>query len=52
MGSKSNYENRINTSMHGSYAGVSQSAYLYVPRADEPPITDIGEISESMLQSN
>ena len=52
MGSKSNSENRINTSIHGSYAGISQSAYIYFPKEDEPPITDIGEISESMLQSN
>ena len=52
MGSKSNSENRINTSIHGSYAGTSQSAYIYFPKEDEPPITDIGEISESMLQSN
>ena len=52
MGSKSNSENRINTSIHGSYAGISQRAYIYFPKEDEPPITDIGEISESMLQSN
>ena len=52
MGSKSNYENRINTSIHGSYAGISQSAYLSVPKEDQEPITDIGEISESMLQRN
>ena len=52
MGSKSNYENRINTSIHGSYAGISQSAYLSVPKVDQEPGTDIGEISESMLQSN
>ena len=52
MGSKSNSENRINTSIHGSYAGISQSAYIYFPKEDQPPITDIGEISESMLQSN
>ena len=52
MGSKSNSENRINTSIHGSNAGISQSAYIYFPKEDEPPITDIGEISESMLQSN
>ncbi len=52
MGSKSNSENRINTSIHGSYAGISQSAYLSVPKEDQEPITDIGEISESMLQSN
>ena len=49
MGSKSNYENRINTSIHESYAGISQSAYLNVPREDQTPMTDIGEISESML---
>ena len=52
MGSKSNYENRINTSIHGSYAGISQSAYLSVPKEDQEPGTDIGEISESMLQRN
>ncbi len=52
MGSKSNYENRINTSIHGSYAGMSQSAYLSVPKEDQEPGTDIGEISESMLQRN
>ena len=52
MGSKSNSENRINTSIHGSYAGISQSAYLYVPREDQAPAIDIGGISESMLQSN
>ena len=52
MGSKSNYENRINTSIHGSYADISQSAYLYVPREDQAPAIDIGGISESMLQSD
>ena len=52
MESKSNYENRINTSIHGSYADISQSAYLYVPREDQAPAIDIGGISESMLQSD
>ena len=52
MGSKSNSENRINTSIHGSYADISQSAYLYVPREDQAPAIDIGGISESMLQSD
>ena len=52
MESKSNYENRINTSIHGSYANISKSAYIYVPKEDQAPATDIGEISESMLQRN
>ena len=52
MESKSNYENRINTSIHGSYANIKQSAYIYVPKEDQAPATDIGEISESMLQRN
>ena len=52
MGSKSNSENRINTSIHGSYADISLSAYLYVPKEDQAPAIDIGGISESMLQSD